>query len=184
MDFSDLSKLLELVEAKISASDIHGFLCGQICICGAPQMDMWQEFMDAQSNDDDLVDSVYNEIQHLVTEMTENLLSPDMEFELFLPDGSSSINDRIQALSDWCHGFLNGFGLGEEQKTTSLTEDCREVLDDYTKICRAGLADSEEEEEDEVALLELIEYACAGARLIFEERFPGVYPDNDPMVIH
>ena len=72
---------------------------------------------------------------------------------------------------------MNGFGLGTGLRGEAFSEDCREVLTDYTKICRVEL-DEETDEEDEWALEDLIEYVRMGAVLIFEETYPDNYGNN------
>jgi len=177
LDFIELSALLSRIQARISASECHGFLCGQVCVCGVPEEELWQDFLDVQSNDDDLIYESYAHIHSLIREITNYMNSPELEFQLFLPDGDSPLEDRVNALADWCHGFLHGFGPGTGRREELFSEDCREVLTDYTKICEVGL-DEETDAEDEWALEDLIEYVRVGAVMIFEETYPDFYSNN------
>jgi hypothetical protein len=177
LDFIELSELLSRIQAKVCASECHGFLCGQVCASGVPEEEIWQEFLNVQSEDDDLVYESYALIHTLIREISEHMHSPELEFHLFLPNGESPLQDRVAALTDWCHGFLNGFGLGTGLRGEAFSEDCREVLTDYTKICQMVL-DEETDEEDEWALEDLIEYVRMGAVLIFEETYPDLYGNN------
>ena len=183
LDFIELTELLSRVEANTNASECHGFLCGQVCVSGVPEEELWQEFLDVQSGDDDLVDESYAYIHSLIREITSFLQSPDLDFQLLLPDEDRPLGDRVDALADWCHGFLNGFGLGTGLRGEIFSDDCREVLTDYTRICQVGL-DEESDEEDERALIELIEYVRVGAIMIFEETCPGFFNDYDLRTLH
>lgn len=183
LDFIELTELLSRVQARANASECHGFLCGQVCVSGVPDEELWQEFLDAQSGDDDLVYESYAYIHTLIREITNYLNSPDLNFELLLPGEDMPLEYRVNALADWCHGFLNGFGLGTGLRGETFSEDCREVLTDYTRICQVGL-DEETDEEDEWALEDLIEYVRMGAIMIFEESCPGFYYDNDLRLLH
>ena len=165
------------IQAKVRASECHGFLCGQVCASGVPEEEVWQEFLSVQSHDTELVYESYACINTLIAEIPDYMHSPEMEFHLYLPNGESPLQDRVTALADWCHGFLNGFGLGTGLRETAFSEDCREVLTDYTKICQLGL-DEETDEEDEWALEDLIEYVRMGAVLIFEETYTNIYGNN------
>ncbi len=182
-NYIDLSELLLQVQAKSGAADFHGFLCGQICVAHLPDEELWQEFLDVQSNNDDIVRECYREIHLLVAEITETIQSADLEFQLLLPDYDTVLAERVEALGEWCHGFLNGLGLGFEQGNLAMTDDCREVLDDFTKICHVGL-EADTDEEDEEALMELIEYVLMGTLLIFEEMYPRASQGHLMEVLH
>ena len=182
-NYINVNKLLLQVKAQTGVADLHGFLCGQVCICHSPEEELWQEFLDVQSNNDDLVHACYQELKLLVTEIKETIQSADMEFQLLLPDYETVLADRAEALAEWCHGFMNGLGLGIEQGDLAMSEDSREVLDDFSKICRMGLG-AETDEEDEEALMQLIEYVWAGTLLIYEELYPNTSQDRQADVLH
>lgn len=182
LDFIELSELLSRVQARASAPECHGFLCGQVCVTGMPDEELWQEFLDVQSHDDDLVFESYAYIHSLIGEISDYMYSPELEFQLYLPGAESPLEDRVNALADWCHGFLHGFGLGAGLRRDAFSEDCREVLTDYTKICRVGL-DEQPDEDDEWALEDLAEYVRIGAVMIFEETSPD-YFNNDLRITH
>jgi len=182
LDFIELSELLSRVQARTSASECHGFLCGQVCVSGMPDEELWQEFLDVRSEDEDLVFESYAHIHSLIEEITDYMYSPELDFQLFLPDAESPLEVRVNALADWCHGFLNGFGLGAGFRRDAFSEECREVLTDYAKICQVGL-DEQTDEEDEWALEDLAEYVRVSAVMIFAETYP-VYFNDDLRIIH
>jgi uncharacterized protein len=170
LDFIELSELLSRVQAIANASECHGFLCGQVCISGVPDDELWQEFLDVQSTDDELVYECYISINSLIMDITTYMQSTDLDFQLLLPDLDNPLEDRVDALADWCNGFLNGFGLGSNLREEAFSEDCHEILKDYSNICRAGL-DDETDEEDERALAELVEYVRMSTIMIFDETY-------------
>jgi uncharacterized protein YgfB (UPF0149 family) len=82
-------------------------------------------------------------------------------------------------LSQWCQGFLYGFGTGQANGMTPKEEDLptnvNEILNDLTHIGRAsveieGDADNESEEE---AYAEVVEYVRVGVQLIHDELIPA-----------
>ena len=183
LDYIELDDLLSGVEAEVCAAGCHGFLCGQICVYGYPLEELWQEYIDAQTTDDVLVDQCYDEIKVLLAEIIDSMQSYDFDFQLMLPDGSIPLGQRVDALAEWCHGFLNGYGTAVGDRELAMTEECREILEDFTRICRVG-ADENPDEEDEQALLELIEYVRMGTILIYEDMSAGVWPYERPEVLH
>jgi uncharacterized protein YgfB (UPF0149 family) len=62
---------------------------------------------------------------------------------------------------------LNGYGVSDHQNPAGVSEDCTEVLEDFTQLSRLGI--DEEDGGDEESLMELVEYTRMGAILVFEE---------------
>jgi uncharacterized protein YgfB (UPF0149 family) len=169
-DFDMLDALLVRVEAEAFAAEIHGFVCGQICVTGQADETLWKDFLDVQGEDDSLINSCYGEVTQLASETLAQMHSAEFGLQLLLPDDVVPIAIRVEALGNWCHGFLNGYGVSERQSTRGPSEECNEVLEDYTQICRLGI--DNEETEDEQSLMELTEYVRVGAILIFEDLQP------------
>ena len=170
-DYDVMDSLLVRVEAEAYAAECHGFLCAQICVTGNADETLWKDFLDIQGNDDDLVRICYDEVNQLVLDTIEQMHSAEFGLQLLLPDDETSIALRVEALVNWCHGFLNGFGVSEGENQAGISSNCNEVLEDFAQICRLGL--DGEDTEDELSLVELMEYARMGAILIFEELQPA-----------
>ena len=183
LDYSELSAHLYNVEAETCAAECHGFLCGQVCVTGFPAEELWQEFIDARSADEQRVVDCYRYIRILVAEIMDNIQSPELNFQLMLPDSECPIEDRINALAEWCHGFLNGYGSEAQNLEKALTEESRDVLEDFTRICRVEVNDNTDEE-DEKALMELIEYVRIGTVMIYDELASDDRLDGNPGVLH
>ena len=106
----------------------------------------------------------------------------DVEFELMLPDDEEPLEARVEALGVWCQGFVFGLAAGGVKEDSDLPDDSKELIKDILEISRAGyVADDEAElsasvennnEEDEVALMEVTEYVRMGTLLIYEELQP------------
>ncbi|MBF8269022.1 MAG: uncharacterized protein HW386_731 [Gammaproteobacteria bacterium] len=183
LSYFELNELLTNVEAEICAAECHGFLCGQICVSGYPHEELWQEFIDAQTGDTEVVHDCYRDITVLLDDIIYNIQSSDFDFQLLLPADDKSFMERVDALADWCHGFLNGYGLGAGEQALTLTEECREILEDFAKICRVDI-EEEGNDEDEQALLELIEYVRMGAIIIYTDFAGGTDMLDKSEVIH
>jgi uncharacterized protein YgfB (UPF0149 family) len=100
------------------------------------------------------------------------------DFKLLLPDDDDSLPERVEAISAWCQGFIYGLAAGGIQQGSELPEDTEELLKDMVEISRAGHDvddggdDAANEDEDEVALMEIEEYVRMGVLLIYEELQP------------
>ena len=182
-NYDELDEILLNMRAEACAAELHGFLSGQLCALGQVNDVFLRDFLDVQLEDDELVDEYYREIQLLINELSENIHSMDFEFQLLLPDDDVDFADRIKALGEWCQGFLSSFSLCIEANSDSLSEQCKEVLEDLTTICRVGV-DEDSNPDEEEALIEVIEFVRVSVMMIFEEINPGVTPGNNSGVLH
>jgi hypothetical protein len=92
-----------------------------------------------------------------------------MDFQLLLPDDDAPLAERAMALSQWCQGFLYGFGTGGAVPRDRLSGEVEEVLRDLTHISQASVETGADAEEEEQAYTEIIEYVRAGVQLIHDE---------------
>ena len=107
-----------------------------------------------------------------------------MGFSLLLPFDEEALGIRVDALAQWCQGFLYGLATQPAIDLNNASDALREVVRDLVEISRAGVisaeteedeeegAESEEEEADETAYAELTEYVRAAAQWVFLEMHP------------
>ncbi|MFZ2168441.1 MAG: UPF0149 family protein, partial [Methylococcaceae bacterium] len=102
-----------------------------------------------------------------VFEDTRRLLaSVEFEFDLFLPDEETLLSRRVEALRNWCKGFLFGVGTGSDA-SSNWPDDVREILKDITEFTK--LETEAEGDEDENALMEITEYLRSAVILLRDE---------------
>lgn len=162
IDYAQLDEFLIRMQAGTEAAECHGFLCGIICMTDNPPESLWQDYLDLQLTHETLVSETRGLFKDLIRGIREDLQSPDLDFQLLLPDDDSPVRQRAGALVDWCHGFLNGCEMGENGHSGALPADCSELLDDLNRI-RHMVLPVEEQTGDEAALAELEEYIRMGA---------------------
>ena len=100
-------------------------------------------------------------VMQLYTITAAALQDESFDFHPLLPDDDTDIADRVEALADWCKGFLAGFAyasVGGNRASSALSEDSSEILKDFAAIAQAGLEEREDEEESESSFMELVEY--------------------------
>ena len=88
-----------------------------------------------------------------------------------MPDDDQPLRRRVEALSNWCQGFLLGLGLGGVREGSGLPGDSQEVMRDFAEISRLGHGDGNKEEE-ESAYAEIVEYVRMAVLLVYEELRP------------
>lgn len=139
----------------VGASEAHGLLSAQICF--GEQANNWKKALFAEK-EIDCLDEVY-------TQSKEELESPEFEFQLLIPE-EASIQERAQALSAWCYGFITARGL-LNIATSVLGDDIKEALLDLEEISKLDYQDIPDNEEAEMMMVELSEFVRTIAMIIY-----------------
>jgi uncharacterized protein YgfB (UPF0149 family) len=175
----DFERTIRLSQGNLDAAELsesHGLLCGLLCreSSGAPS-DFMQEL--AAMN---LVVKPGAALETVLTEVFEStaghLEDEEMGFVLWLPADEEPLEERTIALAQWCSGFLAGIASGGQ--LDALSEEAREAIEDLQQIARAEISatgqNAAENEEDEVAFAEIVEYVRVVALMMREDfRGPG-----------
>jgi len=179
-DIGQLEDLLFQVDAAMGAVESHGALCGILCAQGATEATRWLVHVLGEQGEDGrpaLKDAAARLMQ--VYQFTiEQINDAEIEFDLYLPDDDDPLEERVEALSSWCQGFIYGLAVGGIRQDTDLPDDTRELLRDIIEISQMSQAsieaeqECEEMEEDEIAFMEVVEYVRMGTVLIYEELQP------------
>jgi hypothetical protein len=165
-DYTTIKELLARAHALADAAEAHGTLGG--CLCGAGDYgfeDWLREILPEGRADPAAVAT----LRELYTGTADSLLQPDMEFELLLPDDEQPIDARTAALAEWCQGFLYGLGAGAIPDPGALPGEAGEIVRDLAEITRAGVDSDEDQESNESAYAELVEFVRVGVQLLYEE---------------
>ena len=184
-DIPQLEGLLFDVDAALGATESHGALCGMLCAQGATEASQWMlHVLGEHEETSKLLQTTGKKLLQVHQISVEQMNDNEIEFELMLPDDDEELVSRVEALGNWCQGFVYGLSLGGIREDTELPEDSKELIKDIVEISRAGyVADDEAEaelnasmddanEEDEVAFMEVSEYVRMGVLLIYEELQP------------
>ena len=172
--FIALNETLARAGTVCDAAESHGTVCGVLC-AGAGGGDAWlAHLMEEASGPDGALKNCRRDLLAL-RDLTRNLLDAGtLEFTPLLPDDDISLAERTAALGEWCQGFLYGLGLaGERLNLDELAEEAGEVLRDIGQIAQAGFEGDADDDEDEAAYVEIVEYVRVGVQLLYEELQPA-----------
>ncbi|HEY0683171.1 MAG TPA: UPF0149 family protein [Steroidobacter sp.] len=171
--FAEVVRVLEGLGSSVPAAEAHGCLVGALCTSPHYSMDRWLEEIipdEDRRNDDDSQQA----LRLLYADTLNSLRGEDMEFEVLLPDDDISLATRAGGLSQWCQGFLYGFGTGQPPKEQELPGNVNEILNDLTHIGRASVElEGDGNESEEEAYAEVVEYVRVGVQLIHDELIPA-----------
>lgn len=151
-----------------SPSEAQGMLCGLLCGGAADPLAAWlTQLLPAE-----IPFARYQAaLQPLVHSLHHALTDPELGFELGLPDDNRPLRERATALYDWVRGFLFAVGvLGVTER--DLPEQMREILHDFTEFTRIDFDQLDDDEENEQALADVIEFVRVAALLIHDECAP------------
>ena len=174
LEYQDVANALRRASTAVNAADCQGFLCGLICAGGFADQRVWvAEVFEAYDPKDLLQAEAFRLLQRLYEETLVGFNSPELDFQLLLPDDDVTLRERAESLADWCCGFLAGLGMGGLPAQDQLSDEVNEVLDDLSEISRVDFELDEPDEEDRFAFEEVSEYVRVGVMLIYEELQPG-----------
>lgn len=167
--FDDLATLLAPLGTLNSPSELHGLLCGKLA--GGANLTETAWLLDAvafldflNAPDEGVRDALTRVFNH-----TLGGLQGQDGVTLMLPDDDTSLEDRARCLSEWCHGFLTGFGSVELAKPRQLDDDDREMLQDIAGIVQIEIDEDQLAPSAEADFMEVVEYVrMAVASLYFE----------------
>lgn len=162
-----LGELLVKLRFGIGPSDLHGSLTGYLCGGGVADSRGWLAALelDADATVEDIPHAVLSDLYEQCAAWFDD---PELNFEPLLPPADTALENRADALVDWCRGFLGGLGLAGVSHRHGLSADGVEILKDFGTIAatRFEYADGEE---DETALTEVIEFIRVGVLLLHAE---------------
>jgi len=180
-----LDAALERVETEMEAEECHGTLTGLFCAKGELPPEEWLGYIARDLDANDLLArEALNAFQKLYEQTRSGLNDSTLDFHLLLPGDEAPVEERIEALAQWCQGFLLGLTAGGVTELEKMPGDSGEILRDFVEISRAGSFALEGGEEDENSFHQLLEYVRTGVLLINEELHPTKAPPRTDITLH
>jgi uncharacterized protein len=168
--FKDFEDVLAAAGSLADAAEAHGSLCGALCSMAPYKMQDWvNEILPDGAS---LSDESAAMIERVFAATAASFGEQGMEFQPLLPDDEQPLNGRANALALWCTGFLYGLGTGQISDLEALNGDVGEIVRDFTEISRASGDAAEQDDSNEQAYAELVEFIRVAAQVVFEELLP------------
>ncbi|MGB5490326.1 MAG: UPF0149 family protein [Woeseiaceae bacterium] len=173
IDHDALDAALKRCGASWGAAQSHGLLTGRLAVSGASAGPDWLLHVLEGTDENNafrlecqkMLDTLY---QSTFWQLSERL----SEFVPLLPDDDSEAADRTMAMAHWCEGFLHGLVSakhGDALRNRLAAEPLADIIRDMLQITRAEVDDASDEETNEAAYVELVEYLRIAAQLTYEE---------------
>ncbi|GAA4650892.1 YecA family protein [Kistimonas scapharcae] len=169
VSFDRLSNLFLELQSYQSPSELHGLLCGQYCAGQRPAHGAWLSTAAEHMAVSQVLDTAAKSVLiQLYDETLAKLQSEDYSFQPLLPDDDEALEQRTQALGQWCQGFLSGYGLSGRSQN-DLSEEAASILADFASIAQVQFDDLEDSESSEKDFLEVSEYLRMATLMLFGE---------------
>ncbi|MBN8714093.1 MAG: UPF0149 family protein [Xanthomonadales bacterium] len=170
VEYEELDELAARLHLAVSASELHGSVCGFIAgggsTSGGSLLEQLQLQADTAGGTLDPAGRVV--LVRLVQSCAAALADSELGFEPLLPADDRPLAERAEATVEWCRGFLGGFGLTGAASHDRLSDEAKEMLHDLGAIAGSSF-DYGDAAEDEDALIEVHEFMRVGALLLHAE---------------
>jgi len=167
-DYTEIQRSLAHSHALAEPAEAHGQLAGALCALVPYRMEDWLAEILPETSLARGADPVLQTLYHSTVAA---LSGQEMDFDLLIPGEDRPIEERTQALTLWCTGFLYGLGTSAADPQR-LPGELGEIVRDLTEITHADVDATDSQEANESALAELVEFVRVGVQLVFDELEP------------
>lgn len=156
--------------APESVAETHAVVTG--LLCGRPDQDDRElaTHLAALQVGDWTSERILDKLGPALTQLRKELASENMDFQLLLPTSDRPLEERTRCLAHWCSGFLTGFGAAAP---TIRSEEAGDALRMIEQIARAATDPASDQESEEGAYTELVEFVRVAILLLREECLAG-----------
>ena len=173
VDHDTLNNALRRCGANWDAAQAHGLLSSRLAVAGADAgLDWLQRVLEGTNESDALCSECAAMLNTLFQDTLQQLSERLSEFAPLLPDDSDSASVRAAALAHWCEGFLHGLvsvDHGEALKERLARDPLADIIRDMLQFTRADIDEDTDDETNEVAYAEIVEYVRVAVQLTYEE---------------
>ena len=177
-DLPDFEHSLALAGGNLDAAGLaeaHGVACGLLVRQHDANPDAYFGLLDMLEISNEPGPALAETLGEVFTASKSQLGDQDMQLTLWLPGDDDSLEDRTEALAQWCNGFLASIGAsGDEKRLEALSAEGTEALADLQEIAMAEIGGPEDEsegdlEEEEGAFAEIVEYIRIAVLIVRED---------------
>lgn len=183
---TDLTALALNAAHQLPVAELHGAVCG-LAVCHGQALPLQDlvELIGVEA----LTDQV--SVERFVQASLEDLQAEDMSFAPLLPPDDAALEERLEALGQWCGSFLAGFAAGLARQGVGSIDDTpdevREIVRDFAAISQVDPASTPDADgphagaaqRAEADFVELEEFVKVGALLIMSTFAAPVDDDAD-----
>jgi yecA family protein len=173
IDHNELNTVLKSCGSKWNSAQVQGLLCGRLAVLGTDGAMMWlEQVLEGAEQNSEIKGECASMLESLFQSTWQQLAERQSEFELLLPDDEEDMAYQASSIGHWCEGFLHGLVTGkhaDELKQRLADEPLAGLIKDMLEITKAVSDQDDDEESNEAAYTELVEYVRVAGQLAYEE---------------
>ncbi len=164
-DYDAVNDAVRALAPDLDAAELHGQWCGMLCAQPLlPESDALTRTLPQ------VPEGRARERLHELWATTRAMFeSGQFDFQPLLPDDEARLESRVEALGHWAQGFLLGLDRMGLTDHKSLPGELPGIAEDMGKLAAAESYALDDEEQDENAYMELVEYLRVAVQLFREE---------------
>jgi yecA family protein len=169
----EVTESLERLDNHQEPAETHGLLCAFLCAGAKMRVEAWVSSLVGENVGarDVSFNQAKTHLRHLFKLTLDGLEDGDFGFDLLLPEDDVELYVRIESFSLWCQGFVSGLNLAGVSIKSQEIQQVQEAIDDLVKFsCLQYDEEDPEDESNEKAYSELVEYARVAVMLLYAER--------------
>jgi len=156
--YDDFVESIGCLSLPISASELHGMMCGYLCASADAQGESYLRALLNNKKDQESRSALLSMFS-VFTISQQQIANFDFDFEMLLPDDDEMLVARAQAFSEWCEGFTQALTTAGVDADQFYEEEAQEALQHIIEFADLDCDTLDVDEEDEKALMEVSEYA-------------------------
>lgn len=161
-----LSTALDELSLGVQASELHGSLTGYFCAGGKATDADWLQRLEITVPHEAAIGHPLLRALHAAT--LAQFTGDRRQAEPLLPAAKAPLEQRADALVEWCRGFLGGYGLAGAVASASPSAVASDVLSDFGTIAGSRF-DYDDETEDARAFADVLEFVREATGLLHRE---------------
>lgn len=168
LDFEHYNEWIAPISQLESPAFVQGLMIGQLCADTSLTEAMWLKQFLVEAGITKIKERWLQDLHQLYEHTLLGLNSDAFELELFLPDDTSSLSQRVNHLALWAEGVLHGLGLGQlPELNTELTE----LIQDLSELAMVEPPENVDDMAEE-QYMQLYEFARLAAMMFYDQLHP------------
>ncbi|GMR21604.1 MAG: YecA family protein [Gammaproteobacteria bacterium] len=173
-----LAQAVNAAGITLAAAEVHGIIAGVLCAAPEPeQASEWVSIVldERESGREQEVETLSRLLIQLHGRLLLQLRGAEFGLKLLLPDDEVLLSERIDALGEWCRGYMLGLVVGGVEDLHALPGAAAEASQDILGIAEVDYENATPDDEAERDLLELQEFVRMAVQTVFDEIHPGAH---------
>lgn len=171
-EFEKVADSLNQLNSLGAAAESQGMLCAMLSANVQIQVGAWVDSLinEHVETSDTPGQEAYQTLHALFLATAEAFEENDFRMPILLPSDEAPLFLRVEALSEWCEGYLTGLHLLGLNVQSNQNVTLQDALNDLIEISQVELDQEDEQDpESEQSYLELVEFVKVAVLTIAEE---------------